>query len=114
MRTYSLITKPYRIRLKKGYKHTLQNPITMKFIPFESGVEFWCAQAYSEDHADHKSLLIFNHSFLSTFSVNSKKMPEKWEVIDTDKNWRDEMSVLQTLLTSFNCFTHGEVPDFAK
>jgi hypothetical protein len=114
MRTYSLITKPYRIRLKAGMKHTLTNPLTNKFIEFEGGAEFWCAKVYSQDHQGNQSLLLFNHSFFSTFSSKTTKLPEKWDIVDEGTlSWRDDISVLQTSYLAFNCFTDGTIPKFA-
>ena len=112
MRTYSLITKPYRIRLKNGMSHSLRNTLTDKFIRYNSGAEFWCCKAYSEDHGNQVSLLLFNHSFITSFTESSTVLPKKWDVIDCNLNWRDEISVLQASDMRLNCFTHGEIPGF--
>ena len=114
MKTYSLITKPYRIRLKRHHQHTLVNTITSKGITFKEGTEFWCAKAYSQDHSDCKSLFLFNHSFCTSFALGSPKVIRKWEIIETDKNWRDEISVLQTELLALNLITDGTIPGFVK
>lgn len=112
MKTYSLITKPYRIRLKVGRSHTLVNPLTNKGISFEGGTEFWCAKAYSQDHSTYKSLFLFNHSFYTTFALGSKKVTDRWEIIDSDKSWSDEVSILQTELLALNLFCDGTVPQY--
>ena len=114
MKTYSLITKPYRIRLKPGMKHTLTHPLTNKFISFEGGTEFWCAKAYSEDHSGNKSLFLFNHSFFSTFALGSTKLSDKWMIVESTKNWRDEVSILQTDNLALNLFCDGTIPNFVE
>lgn len=112
MKTYSLITKPYRIRLKVGMQHTLVNPLTNKGIAFEGGTEFWCAKAYSQDHSTYKSLFLFNHCFYTTFALGSKKVTDRWEIIDSNKNWRDEVSLLQVDNLALNLFCDGTVPQY--
>ena len=93
-------------------KHTLINPITNKGISFEGGTEFWCAKAYSQDHNTYKSLFLFNHCFYTTFKLGSKKVTDKWVIIDSDKNWRDEVSVLQVSMSALNLFLDGTVPQY--
>jgi hypothetical protein len=112
MKTYSLITKPYRIRLNWSMKHTLTNAVNKKFITFEGGTEFWCAKAYSQDHSGYKSLFLFNHSFCASFALGSKKLSERWEIIECHKSWRDEVSILQTNNLALNLFCDGTVPKF--
>lgn len=112
MRTYSLITKPYRIRIKPGFEHTLINPLTNKGITFSEGTEFWCAKAYSQDHVGYMSLFVFNHSTYTTFKIDSAKMREKWDIVECNKDWRDEMSLLQVSLLGLNLFTDGTIPKF--
>ena len=108
----SLITKPYRIRLKPGRVHTLINPLTNKGIQFKEGTEFWCAKAYSQDHSTYKSLFLFNHTFYTTFALGSKTLMNKWEVVESDKDWKNDMSVLQTEHLALNIFIDGSVPEF--
>ena len=112
MKTYSLITKPYRIRLKPHMKHTLINPLTNKGIAFEGGAEFWCAKAYSQDHTTYKSLFIYNHSTFTTFKLGSTAMSNKWDIIESNICWRSEMSVLQASCLNLNMFTDGTVPQY--
>jgi len=112
MRTYSMITKPYRIRLKPGEEHTLVNPLTQKLIAFYGEVEFWCCRVYSQDHGGYQSLMVFNHSTYSTFSVGHSTLTKKWNIVPSDKNWKDEIEVLKTSLLDLNCFTDGTIPKF--
>ncbi len=112
MKTYSLITKPYRIRLKRMMKHTLVNPLTNKEIEFKGGTEFWCAKAYSQDHSTYKSLFLFNHCFYTTFALGSKKVTDRWEIIDSDKNWRDDLNILRTDLHDLDLYCEGRIPKF--
>ena len=112
MKTYSLITKPYKIRLKPGYRHNMTNPLTTHSMEFAEGTELWCAKAYSQDHVGYKSLFIFNHSFFTTVAPDNLVMIKKWEITDSQMSWRDSMSDLQRIHLALNMFVDGTVPKF--
>jgi len=114
MKTYSLITKPYRIRLTEPKGHTLRHSIQDKFIHFGYGTEFWCSKCYSEDHKSKLSLIIFNHSFVTTFMTNSNTVKNKWEVIPTSLKWENDLQVLNVSFSNLNLLSDGTKPSFVK
>jgi len=110
MKSYSLITKPYKIRLKEGLSHTLICPLTNLGMTCKEGNELFCAQVYSSDHSSFKSLFLFNNNFYCTFALGSKKVIEKWEIVDSLHDWREVLSKLQSTYLSLNMFVDGSIP----
>jgi hypothetical protein len=41
-------------------------------------------------------------------------MKTKWDVVECDKNWRDEVSILQTDNLALNLFCDGTIPNFVS
>jgi len=94
MKTYKLITKPYRIECKVN-NHTLAHVLySSRFITFKQGTKMWCCVVKSNDHTRGESLMVFNHSFITTFTRSSKTLPLKWKIIDSTEDWKQDLSVL--------------------
>lgn len=116
MRTYSLITKPVRVSLKDPLGHTMENKVNGggRFLFFEAGTGFWCARAWSEDHAGFQSIIIFGHSFIATYAVNSSVIKNKWEIVENreNRNWKDEIDILNSTSTEVRVFRDGSIPSY--
>jgi len=90
-----------RIRLIK--EHNLVHRVANKFIQFHSGTEMWACRAKSDDHIMGESLMIFNHSFITTFKPDSQTVKNKWEIIGSKgMQWENDMSVLQASYMELN------------
>ena len=86
MKTYTLLTKPYKIRLT-GSGHKMKHGLTDadRWINFARGAEMWCCKVGSEDHQAGVSLMVFNHSWMTTFKLESNALKNKWHVNELGK-----------------------------
>ena len=111
MKTYTLLTKPYKIRLT-GQGHKMKHGLTVedRWINFSRATEMWCCKVESEDHQAGVSLMVFNHSWLTTFKLESNALKNKWHVNEMGQgNWRDDLSIL---LASFD--SQIDITNYAK
>lgn len=110
MKTYTLLTKPYKIRLTGG-GHKMKHGLTVdRWINFSQGTEMWCCKVGSEDHQAGVSLMVFNHSWMTTFKLESTALRNKWHVNELAKgDWKNDLSVL---LASFD--SNIEITNYGK
>jgi hypothetical protein len=102
------------VRIKSGQEHTIVNLINEKFIELSSGTEMWCAMAYSRDHTGFKSLILFNHSIIATFKLDSEALKYRWSIVDNEgHDWRAELQVLQaSYINELVIYVDGTLPAF--
>ena len=55
-------------------------------------------------HFDTEMLMIFNHSFITVFVVNSESVKRRWSILDDhgDLDWKLDMAILQTSYMELN------------
>ena len=95
MKTYKLLTKPYKIKLvvpKHKMKHQLMED---RWIDFNLGTEMWCCKVECGDHALGVSLMVFNHSWMTTFRLDSSTLKTKWQVNQYQSHhWKSSLKIL--------------------
>lgn len=109
MKTYSLLTKPYKIQLR-SFSHKMKHQLTKedRWIEFKRGTEMWCCKVKGQDHSTGFSLMVFNHSWMTTFKLDSLALKKKWHVNeDEGGDWKSDLNVL---LASYSETLH--VPNF--
>ena len=99
MKTYTLLTKPYKIQLRFP-SHKMKHGLTFdRWIDFKRNTEMWCCKVKQTgkllDHKGGISLMVFTHSWMTTFKLESKALTEKWQVKEDSKgDWTNDMKVL--------------------
>ena len=103
MKTYTLLTKPYKIQLRaQGHKmkHELSDT---RWIDFQSGTEMWCCKVECDTHSQGVSLMVFNHSWMTTFQLDSIALKKRWSVNDISKgDWKMDLSILNESYPTLN------------
>lgn len=119
MRTYSLITKPILIELSPPRNHKLINKFNheLNYVDFEPGDRLWVVKAWSKDHPNFQSTILFKRDFLTTFSALSKTVRRSWVIVDEHpkkSEWLDELLILN--LESKNVFLlwDGSIPNYVQ
>ena len=108
MKDYTILTKPYRIYLS-AFKHKLKHSMKKsRLIDFKRGTEMWCCKAECDDHAEGVSLIVFNHSWLSSFALDSNSLKKNWMINEITKgNWEFDVQVLNASFDKLNIMYPG-------